>query len=338
MALQTGSVIHGGRYKIEKLLARGGFGFVYLAHDQLTRRQVVLKELNPALIGDVQILRRFVREGRTMIRLSHPNIVHAQGMFKSGGHHYLVIEYLPGGALSNHTDRGRRFSLSRAVEITFALCDALSHLHSVGIVHCDLNPSNILFDAQGQPKLIDLGIAHVPDDMVHRRWQTRGDFGLGTVLYMAPEQLSGVRDDPRIDQYALGVILYQMLSGRHYLDFDLQNTPSAYADNIARVHEQHPQPLTEVPAEVAAVIMRTLSKDPADRYPDLRAFRTAFTKALLLHEPSKAGLRRPFSSWGRRQERRPRGSGEWPRWVWRALVAVNVLAMLIIAWLLIGTA
>ena len=339
MAIQDGSLIRNGRYRIEKLLARGGFGFVYLALDNLARKRVVLKELNPALISDVEVLRRFIREGRTMIRLSHPHIVRAKGMFKNRGNYYLVLEHLTGGALSDYTDRGRRLSLNKASEVAVALCDALTYLHRSGIVHCDLNPSNILFDDQGRPKLTDLGIAHVPDDLVHRRWQTRGDFGPGTVLYMAPEQLAGVRDDPRVDQYALGVILYQILSGRLYLDFDLRNTPSVYAENIERVKNDLPEPLPQLPPEVADVILRALSKDPQDRYEDIEAFRQAFTDAWFLYKPAK----RPKMRWtlpllvrGRRRKRDD--NRDWPQWVWQALVAVNVLVMVIVALLLIGAA
>lgn len=336
MAIRDGSLIRNGRYRIEKLLARGGFGYVYLAFDNLTRERVVLKELNPALISDVEVLRRFVREGRTMIRLSHPNLVRAEGMFKNRGNYYLVLEHLTGGALSDYTERGRTLSLSRAAEIAVALCDALGYLHRAGIVHCDLNPSNVLFDAQGHPKLIDLGIAHVPDDLVHRHWQTRGDFGMGTVLYMAPEQLVGVRDDSRVDQYALGVILYQALSGRTYLDFDLRNTPSSYAENIKLVQSQLPEPPPNVPSEVQDVILRALSKDPQERYESMAEFRKALMSALFLHEPDKRQLRLAIPRPARSRARARNESADWPRWVWQALVAVNVLVMVIVALLLIG--
>jgi len=296
---------------------------------------VVLKELNPALIGDVENLRRFVREGRTLVRLSHPNIVRAEGMFRDRGNHYLVLEYLTGGTLSDWTDRGRKMGLSRTAEIAIALCDALFYLHRSGIVHCDLNPSNVLFDAQGRPKLIDLGIAHIPDNLVHRRWRTQREVGVGTVPYMAPEQLDGVRDDPRIDMYALGMIAYQMLTGRYALDFDLRNTPAAYAANVELVRNGTPYPLTHVPSQVGSVIMRALSKDPDNRYPDMASFRQALIGALFFDkpEPQRVRLGVPFHRVGVRG--RIEGT-EWPRWVWRTLLAINVTVMVVVALLLIG--
>jgi serine/threonine protein kinase len=338
MALPEGTLLHKERYQIRKLLAQGGFGFVYLAFDNLAQRKVVLKELNPALLSDVEMLRRFVREGRTMQRLRHPNLVRTGSMFKDEGNSYLVLEYLSGGALSDRTDRGHRLSLTRVAEILAALSDVLSYLHGMGIVHCDLNPSNILLDGDENPKLIDLGVAYIPDSLVHRHWHTQRDVGMGTVFYMAPEQLDGVRDDPRIDVYALGAIAYQLLSGSHYLNFDLSNTPGAYAYNVDLIRTKIPTPLSNVPLEVAHVIMRALAKNPDARYRDATVFRQEFVQALSHHVTLEE--KRSLAGLFRQRGRRVRGSEmpDWPRWVWRALVAVNVIVMAVIALLLIGAA
>jgi serine/threonine-protein kinase PpkA len=338
MALLKGTLLQNGRYQIQRLLAHGGFGFIYLTLDRRSGRQVVLKELIPMLVSDVQIQRRFTREGRTMQRLQHPNIARVEAMFKDGENHYMVIEYLGRGSLAERLEREDRLSLSQATAITIALCDALSYLHQIGITHCDLNPSNVLFDGQGQPKLVDLGIAHVTDAFVHRSWRTERDFTMGTVVYMAPEQLSGMRDDPRIDLYALGAMFYQMVSGRHYLDFDLTGTPAAQADNINLVRNKTPDPIADLSDQVNEVILRALSKVPGDRYPDVATFRQALTKALIPYLPSEQGIQlvAPFQPVAAANAGYAEAD-EWPRWVWGMLCAVNLAVMLLFAWLLFGT-
>jgi serine/threonine-protein kinase len=337
MALLKGTLLQNGRYQIQKLLARGGFGFIYLTLDRRSGRQVVLKELIPMLVSDNQVQRRFVREGRTMQRLQHPNIARVEAMFRDGGNHYMVVEYLSGGSLAERLHRETKLSLSQATTITVALCDALSYLHQMGITHCDLNPSNVLFDKQSHPKLVDLGIAHVSEAFVHRSWRTERDFSMGTVVYMAPEQLSGRRDDPRIDLYALAAIFHQMVTGEHYLDFDLKGTPSAQADNINRVRNERPRAMADMPAGVNQVIARALAKDPNARFPDVMAFRQALVKALIPSLPSEQGFRlvAPFQPTGVRAPP-VTASDEWPRWVWGTLVAINLALMLLFAWLLFG--
>jgi len=336
MALSVRAVVKGNRYRVQELLARGGFGFVYLTFDCLSKRQVVLKELIPALVGDVEILRRFTREGRTMLRLSHPNIARTEGMFKDQGNYYMVLEYVNGGALSDWTDRGRRLSLTRTARVVMALCDALVYLHKRGVTHCDVNPSNVLFDMEGRLKLIDLGIAHVSDELVHRHWHTQRDFPIGTVIYMAPEQLDGVRDDARVDLYAVGVLVYQMLTGRHYLDFDLRNTPAAYAENVNLVRNEIPKPIPNVPPAVEEVIMRSLAKEPSDRYPDVATFCREFMGALVPHLPADEGIRLVMRLRSNSESRAKNlKAAEWPQWVWGALLALDVTIMAVVALLLL---
>ncbi len=339
MALIKGALLRQARYQIQRLLARGGFGFIYLATDLRSGRQVVLKELLPMMASDPQVHRRFVREGRTMQRLQHPNIGRVEAMFQDQGTHYIVVEYLSGGSLSDRLERsaGHKLSLGQATMIASALCDALSYLHERGITHCDLNPSNVLFDAQGRPKLVDLGIAHIDDAFVHRSWRTERDFSMGTIVYMAPEQLDGVRDDPRMDQYALAAMFYQMTSGQLYLSFDMTQTPIAQADNINRVRRDVPEPISDLSSEANQVILRALSKAPEDRYPDIDAFRQALTQALISQLPSEQGIRlvAPFQTTDVNGHLLAENR-DWPRWVWITLCAINVTVMLLVAGLLLS--
>jgi serine/threonine protein kinase len=297
---------------------------------------VVLKELLPALATDTHVRRRFMREGRTMRRLHNPHIARVEATFHEQGNDYMVVEYLSGGSLADRLEREHRLPFGEAALITVALCDALTYLHQRGIVHCDLNPSNVLFDAQGTPKLIDLGIAHVPDAFVHRSWHTEHDFSLGTVTYMAPEQLAGKRDEPRLDLYALAAVCYHMVSGRHYLRFDLVGTPLAQAENIHRVGSEMPEPLAGMPPEGNEVLLRALAKDPGARYPSVAAFRHALIQALVPHLPSEQGIRlvalRPTVGEGDEAGTRE----EWPAWVLVVLLALNAIAILLLAWLILS--
>lgn len=336
MTLLRGTLLREGRYEIRELLAQGGFGLIYLARNHQRESTVVLKELLPALAMDTQVRRRFVREGRTMRRLHNAHIARVEATFHEQGNDYMVVEYLSGGSLAGRLERERRLPLGEAALITVGLCDALTYLHQRGIVHCDLNPTNVLFDDRGTPKLIDLGIAHVPDTFVHRTWHTEHDFSLGTVTYMAPEQLAGRRDEPRLDQYALAAMCYYMISGRHYLRFDMAGTPLAQAENIQRVGSEMPEPLAGVPPAANEVLLRALAKDPEARYASVAVFRHALIQALVPHLPSEQGIRlvalQPAIGAGDEAGAR----GQWPRWVLAVLVAINALAILILAWLILS--
>lgn len=335
MTLLRGTLLREGRYEVVDLLARGGFGFIYLARDHQRDCQVVLKELLPALATDTQVRRRFIREGRTMRRLHNPHLARVEATFHELGNDYMVVEYLSGGSLAARVERERRLPLGEAALIAVGLCDALTYLHERGIVHCDLNPSNVLFDAWGTPKLIDLGIAHVPDAFVHRSWHTERDFSLGTVMYMAPEQLAGTRDEPRLDLYALAAIYYYMVSGRHYLRFDMAGTPLAQAENIQRVGSEMPEPVPGVPPAANAVLLRALAKDPQARYPSVAVFRHALIQALVPHLPSEQGIRLVALQPAIGAADEAGGREEWPSWVFAVLVAINAIAILILAWLVL---
>ena len=122
------------------------------------------------------------------------------------------------------------------------VCQGLAYLHARGVVHCDLKPTNVLFDGEGNAKVADFGIAHASDQALSRTWQTPVGFVAGTLPYMSPEQAAGVRDDARVDVYALGAVLHRALTGRTYLAFDEGDTPLAQADNVYRIRNEQPQP------------------------------------------------------------------------------------------------
>ncbi|MEJ2736793.1 MAG: serine/threonine-protein kinase [Anaerolineae bacterium] len=225
MALNPGHTLSNGHYRILRLLGRGGFGFVYLAQDTLLDEEVAIKELIPALVGDEVMLRRFLAEARATMRLTHKRIVRTYNIFSEDGNYYIVMEYMPGGSLEERLREHGPLPVEEAVRAAAEVCEGLACAHEEGVVHCDLKPHNILFDAGGGAKVADFGIAHVSGEMLTRSWMTPAGFVAGTLPYMSPEQTDGVRDDPRVDVYAVGAVLYRMLTGQTYLDLDARETP-----------------------------------------------------------------------------------------------------------------
>jgi serine/threonine-protein kinase len=315
MTLKPGSLLQGGQYKILRPLGRGGFGTVYCAEDQVTGELVAIKELVPALVGDAQMVQRFIQEARATQRLAHPNIVRTHSVFQDGASYCLVTEYMAGGSLGDRLRRGR-LSGGEALRIMNELCAALGYAHGEGVVHCDLKPANVLFDERGRAHVADFGIAHVSEELMTRRVHTATGTAMGTVRYMAPEQLEGVRDDPRLDVYALGTMLYEMLAGRPYLDFEAETTPAAQMRNIQRIQSEQPHPLRsvnpDVPAWLAQVVERALQKAPQKRYGDAMQLRAALARPREAGAAGAAGAARPV-------------------WFWPLVAAVVVLVIALVA-------
>jgi tRNA A-37 threonylcarbamoyl transferase component Bud32/streptogramin lyase len=266
------------KYQIEAIIGQGGFGFVYRARERLTGETVAIKELVPSFVRDQQMVRRFIQEARATLRLTHPCIARTHTIFADRGTYYLCMEYLSGGSLADRL-QGGPLAVEEAVRIARTLCQALAHAHQEGVVHCDIKPANVLFDARGRPRLADFGIAHVSSQLMTRQFFTSTGVTMGTVRYMAPEQLEGVRDDPRIDVYAVGALLYEMLAGRPYLDFEEATTPAAQMRNMQRIQSTPPAPLRalnpSVPEDVARAVVRALRKAPAERFGSARTLAQA---------------------------------------------------------------
>ena len=271
MALNTGDTLLNGQYRILRQLGRGGFGFVYQAEDTLMNETVAIKELIPGLIDDEVILKRFIQEARASLRLTHPNIVRVYNVFADRGNYYIVMEHLPGGSLEDWMQQRDTLGVEQAIRVVADVCAGLEYAHGKGVVHCDIKPGNVLFAADGTAKVADFGVAHVSEELMTRSWQSASGFAAGTLLYMAPEQLDGVRDDLRVDIYALGAMLYQMLTGRPYLDFRLPaRTISDQVHNASQIKEGQAVPPSAynraIPGWLDGVILKALAKQPAERY------------------------------------------------------------------------
>jgi Tol biopolymer transport system component len=273
------------------------------------------------------VLKRFLAEARATMRLAHEYIVRTHNVFQEGGNYYIVMECMSGGSLEERLREKDALSVDEAVRIATEVCVGLDYAHQRGIVHCDLKPANILFTSAGSPKVADFGIAHVSGEMLTRSWMTPAGFVAGTLPYMSPEQADGVREDPRVDVYALGAVLYRMLTGRTYLDFDQRETPGAQADNVLRIRNAQPDPPSahnsRIPAWLEEAIMKALSKRPEERYGSAVEMQAALERqGEVTPVPYQVAASTPVAP------ARPRRTDR-PAWFWVAIGAAGVLLIAI---------
>jgi eukaryotic-like serine/threonine-protein kinase len=259
--------IIGGRYRLEEPIGRGGMATIFKAVDeQMMDRLVAVKVLREVYSNDPKFVTRFQREARAASALQHPNIVQVFDYGQSADSYYVVMEYIDGMDLRRFLKRrGGTLPVERAVEIARLVSLGLGAAHRRGIVHRDVKPQNIMVNDDGLVKLTDFGIASMYKDADAERLTTTG-MTLGTVQYYAPEQAQGEMVRPAADVYALGIVMYEMLTGQTPFDGD---TPVA----VAMKHiQEEPQPPHELNPQISPVleriILKCLSKDPAARYRD----------------------------------------------------------------------
>ncbi len=252
----------GDRYEIHRRLARGGMAQVYLARDRSLDRPVAVKELVPEFATDPSFVERFRREAQAAANLSHPNIVGVYDWGTQDGTYFIVMEYVDGPSLSQVIRRDGPLHPRRAAEVAGEVAAALGSAHSRGVVHRDIKPGNVLLTSSGQAKVTDFGIARAlssaDEDL------TQAGSVMGTATYFSPEQAQGLPVDPRTDLYSLGVVLYEMVTGRPPFTGE---TPLAIA--YKHVQDQPAPPSTvipDLPVALEAVIMKLLAKRPGDRY------------------------------------------------------------------------
>jgi serine/threonine-protein kinase len=249
-----------GKYEIRQELGKGGFGQVFLGFDPTVGRQVAIKVL--ASDGDPNSLRRFRHEASAAGNLHHKNIVTIHEFGEDGGTFYIAMEYLEGRDLQHIIAAPNTLSILDKIRIMSEAAEGLQCAHLNGIVHRDVKPANIMVLQDGSVKLMDFGIARLTRD--HSTRLTETGFLIGSVFYMAPEQLNGREIDARCDVWAFGTIYYELLCGRH--PFEAPDIASA----IVRIMQYEPKPIESVcpecPSELAAVVARLLSKDREARY------------------------------------------------------------------------
>ncbi|WP_443698677.1 protein kinase domain-containing protein, partial [Pseudomonas sp.] len=268
-------------YDIEGEIGEGAMASVYLATQRSLERKVALKVMAAALAADPSFCERFLREGKTLARLSHPHTVTIHDIGNVGELYYMAMEYLPNGTLKERIAAG--LTPEQGLTLIRQIASALGYAHARGLVHRDVKPANILFRADGTAVLSDFGIAKSLDD---RTQFTQAGFAVGTPSYMSPEQARGQEIDGRADLYALGVVLYEILVGK--LPY---NGTDALSTALAHLTE----PLPELPlhhGRYQEVLRKLLAKDPNERFPDAAALLLALDQ--LPTESPDATLVRPL--------------------------------------------
>jgi serine/threonine protein kinase len=267
-----------GRYYILGQLGEGGMATVYKARDMNLNRDVAVKVIRTEMFGSAvlgRILERFKREAQALAKLTHPNIVSILDYGEYQGAPYLVMSYLPGGTLKSQVKKPIPYL--DALRLLMPIAQALAHAHDQGIIHRDVKPANILITRTGEPMLSDFGIAKLLDDQETRELTGTG-VGIGTPEYMAPEQGMGQADE-RADIYALGIVFYELVTGRIPYRAD---TPMAIL--IKKREEPLPRPkmfIPSLPDSVENVLIKALARNPQNRYQSMREILTAFEHLIL---------------------------------------------------------
>lgn len=269
------SLLTGGRYEVERVIARGGMSVVLLAFDRLDGKQVALKLLDPKQGASIENRERFRREAMISARLAHPHIVPCHDFHHRDNLAMAVMRYIPGQSLADLLPAGRRLPVDQVLRIVIRIADALSHTHAAGVVHRDVKPANILLHEDlGWPFLTDFGIATLRTSE-HSRSEVGK--GFGTPAFMSPEQALGQWDaDFRTDIYSLGLVAYRALAGR--LPFQAESAISLAAQRTVKNAPPLRTLAPDVPPALAAIIDRCLARDPKRRWRSCAALREALER------------------------------------------------------------
>jgi serine/threonine protein kinase len=269
------------RYRVEAFIGRGGMAEVYKVWDGHRNSYLAIKLLYEDLAIDRVFMRRFRREAHTLSKLQHPNIVRFYGLEQDNRMAFMLLDFIEGQTLKHRIfDVGGPLPLSEIGTIMHAVCGALQFAHREGLVHCDIKPGNIMIDKFGHVLVTDFGIARMTDVA------TVTMVGLGTPAYMAPEQVSGENPTPQTDIYALGIVLFEMLTGgERPFTGEQAHTTGSTSEKVRweQMHLQPPSPRrynAGIPIELEAVVFKCLSKNPSDRYPSALDLLNAVEKSL----------------------------------------------------------
>jgi eukaryotic-like serine/threonine-protein kinase len=332
-ALEPGSRL-AGRYRLCEPIGSGGMGRVFRAHDEHLDREVAVKVLDEVGRAGDEAGRTYAREARAAAALTHPGIARIFDSGTQDGNTFVVMELVPGRTLRQLLDERRTLRPIRAAELAAHVADALDAAHRQGVVHCDVKPHNIIVTPSGMPKLVDFGIARAAN-------ATRG-FGpeeiWGSAPYVSPEQVRGEPIDGRTDLYALGAVLYEMLTGR----------PPFVGQSLAAIVSQRlvadpPRPRSldpSIPAELEGVVLTALARDPVGRYADGGRVRDALRDVANRQRGAARAHPIKINQCGR-EGRAPGGSGRLAAWVRsrrRVAATLGIVAGIVVLALLLAAA
>ena len=277
-----------GRYQILKELGRGGMGIVFHAYDKELKEQVAIKILSPLLSNDQDALARLKRDVSAARRITHSNIIRIHDISEINGLTFISMEYFHGNSLKDYIKRNGALSMMQGFNIAAQICEGLEAAHREGVIHRDLKSQNIILDPMNRIKIIDFGLART----AHMEGMTATGLIMGTPEYMSPEQVSGKKIDERSDIYSLGIILYEIFTGR--VPFTGE---SAIAVGFMQLKEE-PIPPTKInpgiSTEIEKTICKALEKDPIHRYRTITELKRDLEAAVLQpQEISRTALQRP---------------------------------------------
>ena len=275
------------RYELLELIGGGGMADVYKAHDILLDRPVAVKLLHEQFSNDAEFVNRFTVEAKHSAGINHPNIVNIFDVGQDAGRHFIVMEYVPGETSKARIQREGHLSVAEALSIAKEIASALVQAHRMNIIHCDIKPHNILITKEGHVKVADFGIARA----VSAATMTYGNNVVGSVHYFSPEQAKGTTLTPKTDVYSLGVVMYEMLTGK--LPFNGE-TPVA----IALKHLQDTAPSvrqldSSIPPVVEAIVSKAMTKEPEAR-PDSSQLVRDISQAQAMLKNDMPGSEDPF--------------------------------------------
>jgi serine/threonine-protein kinase len=345
-----------GRYRIQRKLGAGGMADVYLAEDQELGRRVAIKILNSRHGNDDQFIERFRREAKNAAALNHPNIVSIYDRGEAEDTYYIAMEFLDGRTLKELIVSRGAAPVNVAIEYARQILSALRFAHRHGIVHRDIKPHNVLVDSEGRVKVTDFGIARAGTSQM-----TEAGSIVGTAQYLSPEQARGGEVDPRSDLYSLGIVLYELLTGK--TPFDGETPVEIAMKHLSNAPKAPSKLRPDIPPELDMVIMRALAKNPDDRYQsademeaDLErvargarvsattvdtatqvlrrpaaaaAAASATAATMIAPSPSAATRVAPPATVVEEEEEEERGGPERPLWPW--LVAVGFVIAAVVA-------
>ena len=271
-----------GQYEIRDLLGEGGIGQVHAAYDTVLQREVAMKSLRPEMLSDTNFADRFRAEATSLARLNHPNITTLYSLIPDGKNLYMVMELVRGHTLDDIlAKRNAPLDVRESLAIISQAADGLAYAHSMGVIHRDIKPSNLMVAENGVLKIMDFGIARVRGS----QRLTRSGSIVGTLAYMAPEQLRGEEGDEACDLYSLAIVLYEMLTGTPPF-----SATSEYDLMQAQINQRPDRLTPRVPgldSRVESAIMKALSKKPAQRFASTRAFSDALGASSLRMDAPK---------------------------------------------------
>ena len=296
-----------GRYRIESTIGQGGMGAVYLAHDEKLDRPVAMKIPFMGVQADQQVLERFMQEARSAASLHHRNICPIHDVGEIDGQPYLTMAFISGKTLATWVDQPH--SASEIITVISKVARALHQAHQQGVIHRDLKPANIMIDDEGEPVVMDFGLARRESDNDQPQLTQAGQI-MGTPAYMPPEQIAGHTEEmgPPCDIYALGVILYELLTGKRPFDGNLMQLMSQIAlespPALRTINDQ-------IDPQLESIVLKSLEKQPGDRWDSM----LAFAEALEAWQPKSTPSKEPPAIWRR-----------WP------LIAAGLLGIIGLVW------